>query len=123
MQELDLEEMLNEMTVDEQESQALLNGRLWTPKPNYVQHFPKTLYTDAELVDAFVNTTYAWYTDKTNIMFGWQDEVRLELIRHLKEDDEPKRYDSEPELPHQLIYAEMKFTTEWTGPEGMFIQY
>jgi hypothetical protein len=116
MQEPELEEMLNEMTLDERESQVLLGGRLWTPKPDYIQHFPQTLYTDAELVDAFVHTTYTWYADQTNTMYGWQDEVRAELIRCLAENDEP-------ESTHQLIYAEMKFSKEWTGPEGMFTEY
>jgi hypothetical protein len=122
MQESNLEEMLNEMIADEQESQAFLGGRLWTPKPGYVQHFSKTLFTDEELVDAFIHTTSHWYEDRTNTLFGYQDEVKAELVRCLKENDEP-----DPEIASldqaQLIYAEMKFSNEWTGPEGMFTEY
>jgi hypothetical protein len=147
MQEPELEEMLNEMTLDEREFQVLLGGRLWTPKPDYIQHFTQTLYTDAELVDAFVDATYAWYADQANTMYGCQDEVRAELIRCLAENDEPEFSSPEslfvwPVHPvggvpgfdvgqalvnaHQLTverYCSMKFSKEWTGPEGMFTEY
>jgi len=114
MQESDLAEMFDEMTTDE--SEALLRDRLWTPKPDYVKHFSQTLYTDAELVDAFIATTDRWYIDNANALCGWQDEIRIELIRCLKENYEANSV-------HQLIYAEMKFSKEWTGPEGMFLEY
>lgn len=116
MLEPDFEEMLNEMTEDVVESQKLLNQRLWTPKPDYLQFFSQTLLTDAELVDAFVHTTNTWYVDKSNTMFGWQDEVRAELLRCLRENAAAKD-------THQLIYAEMKFDEDWIGPKGMFVQY
>lgn len=126
MQRENLEEMLNEMTQEELESEVFLAGSLWTPKPDCIQHFSKTLFTNAELVDAFLQVTHHWYVDTTNDMFGWQDEVRVELLRCLKEeagyDNGPTPYEWNVR-PDQLIYADMKFTSEWIGPQGMFTKY
>lgn len=70
-------------------------------------------YSDEQLVDLFLEVTKNWYEDRTNLLFGWRDRIRAELLRCLAEGDEPGN-------DHQLIYAEMKFSKEWVGPEGMF---
>lgn len=92
-----------------------MNQRVWIPKPEYREFVPKLSYTDAELVEFFLQITHNWYEEKENLLFGWRDRVRDELLRCLKENDEANE-------PHQLIYAETKFSREWTGPEGMFTQ-
>lgn len=93
--------------------------RYWTLRPysspQALKKPTKPVYSDAELVDKFLCTTNNWYIDKANSMFGWRDKVRAELIRCLTENDEANS-------DHQLIYAEMKFRTEWIGPEGMFVE-
>lgn len=87
--------------------------RVWIPKPEYRGVVPKLSYTDEELVDFFLDTTHDWYENKDNMLYGWRDRIRDELIRCLRENDEAND-------PHQLIYAEMKFHQEWIGPRGMF---
>lgn len=72
-------------------------------------------YTDEQLVEYFLEITRHWYEDRENLLFGWKDRVRDELIRCLKTGDEPNS-------PHQLIYAQTKFEREWVGPGGMFEQ-
>jgi hypothetical protein len=82
-------ELLDEMMVDEFEaSESILGKRLWTPKPDRAELFPQTLYTDKQLVECFIQTTESWYADKENALYGWDDEVRAELIRCLKDNDE-----------------------------------
>lgn len=93
-----------------------IHERHWSPKPAYISSFSKASYTDAELVEIFINTTQSWYVDENNDMFGWRDKVQAELIRCLKDNDEPN---SEH---YQLVYADMKFSSEWIGPEGIFVE-
>jgi hypothetical protein len=89
-------------------------NRVWMPKPEYRRFVHKLSYTDAELVEFFLNITHHWYEDKENLLFGWRDRVRDELLRCIRENDD------EANDPHQLIYPQMKFQMEWIGPEGMF---
>ena len=93
-----------------------LKQRVWIPKPDHREFIPKFSYTDAELVEFFLDITHAWYDEKENLLFGWRDRIRDELLRILKEND------TDANDPHQLIYAWMKFNNEWIGPQGMFTQ-
>lgn len=89
-----------------------MNNCVWKAKSDYIKSFPQTSYTDEQLVDAFIDVNKHWFVDEINEMFGWQDRVREELLRCLD--------GKEPTKNIQLIYAEMKFSTEWIGPNGIF---
>lgn len=92
--------------------------RVWIPKEGQCSwavenQKPHDWFTDEQLVDFFLEITKSWYEDPQNLLFGWRDRVRVELLRCLETGDDANE-------PHQLIYAEMKFSQEWTGPNGMF---
>lgn len=119
-----LEDMFDEMDQDELEFdlKRKSNHRKWTPKNEYnvsllalkVYEKCRSLFlTDHELVDLFVETTQDWYTSKNNHLFGWKEEVRIELMRYLN----GKETDDES---YELLYVLNIFVLEWVGPEGMF---
>jgi hypothetical protein len=92
--------------------------RVWTLKQGRTSPWAVVQlaeYTDEQLVDYFLRVTHHWYEDKENLLFGWKDRVRAELLRCMRENDDAND-------PHQLIYAHMKFQLEWIGPQGMFEQ-
>lgn len=87
---------------------APTKSKFWTLAPEYQKPDDPLLFDEEGVVSRFVEATYYWYEDKENSLFGWEDRVKKELIRCLKEDDGPPS-----NSPYQLSYAFDKFMNEW----------